>query len=93
MNVLRKWYRSGLVEPLVVALMLFMVVTGGLLLRARLTRPAGWFETLQTATGTYLGVYIVGHMRAAGFAPCCWPTASRSQPPTARRHGSACSVP
>jgi succinate dehydrogenase/fumarate reductase cytochrome b subunit len=64
MNVLRKWYRSGLVEPLVVALMLFMVVTGGLLLRARLTRPAGWFETLQTATGTYLGVYIVGHMNS-----------------------------
>jgi succinate dehydrogenase/fumarate reductase cytochrome b subunit len=64
MDVLRKWYRSGLVEPVVVALMLFMVVTGGLLLRARLTRPAGWFETLQTATGTYLGIYIVGHMNS-----------------------------
>jgi hypothetical protein len=64
MNVLRKWYRSGLVEPLVVTLMLFMVLTGGLLLRARLTRPAGWFETLQTATGTYLGIYIVGHMNS-----------------------------
>jgi len=64
MDVLRKWYRSGLVEPVVVTLMLFMVVTGALLLRARLARPAGWFETLQTATGTYLGIYIVGHMNS-----------------------------
>jgi len=64
MDVLRKWYRSDVVEPLVVVFMLFMVITGGLLLRARLGRPAGLFETLQTATGTYLGVYILGHMNS-----------------------------
>ena len=64
MNVLRKWYRSGAIEPLVVALMLFMVVSGGLLLRARLSRPAGFFETLQTVTGAYLGIYILGHMNS-----------------------------
>jgi len=64
MGVLRKWYRSGVVEPSVVALMLFMVVSGGLLLRARLQRPAGLFETLQTITGAYLAIYILGHMNS-----------------------------
>ncbi|HXX10049.1 MAG TPA: hypothetical protein VEK05_00920 [Burkholderiales bacterium] len=64
MGVLRKWYRSGVVEPLGVALMLFMVISGALLLRARLSRPAGFFETLQTMTGAYLGIYILGHMNS-----------------------------
>jgi hypothetical protein len=64
MEVLRKWYRSGVVEPLLVALMLFMVIGGALLLHARLSRPAGSFETLQTMTGAYLGIYILGHMNS-----------------------------
>jgi succinate dehydrogenase hydrophobic anchor subunit len=64
MHVLRKWYRSGVIEPLVVALMLFMVTSGALLLRARLSRPAGFFETLQTMTGAYLVIYILGHMNS-----------------------------
>ena len=65
MHVLRKWYRSEIVEPILVALMLFMVLSGAFLLRARLTRPAGRFETLQTVTGGYLGTYIVAHMNSA----------------------------
>jgi hypothetical protein len=64
MHALRRWYRSDVVEPLVVALMLFMVVTGAILLRAKLTRAAGWFETLQTITGMYLAIYVVGHMNS-----------------------------
>jgi len=64
MDVLRRWYRSGVIEPLVVAFMLFMVISGALLLRARLSRPAGFFETLQTVTGAYLGIYILGHMNS-----------------------------
>ena len=44
--------------------MLFMVVTGAMLLRAKLRRTGGWFDTLQTVTGTYLGIYIVGHMNS-----------------------------
>jgi hypothetical protein len=44
------------VEPLVVALMLFMVVTGTSLLRARLTRLASWFEALETEMWTYPGI-------------------------------------
>ncbi|HKA41101.1 MAG TPA: hypothetical protein VKF40_03835 [Burkholderiales bacterium] len=64
MQVLRKWYRSGVVEPLLLALMLFMVISGAVLLRARLNRRAGVFETLQTMTGAYLGIYILGHMNS-----------------------------
>jgi len=64
MDVLRKWYRSGVIEPLLVALMLFMVISGAWLLRTRLSRPASFFETLQTMTGAYLGIYILGHLNS-----------------------------
>ena len=64
MKVLREWYRSGFVEPLLVALMLFMVGSGFVLLRARLTRGSDCFGTLQTATAAYLLFFIPGHMNS-----------------------------
>lgn len=65
MDAVRKWYRSKLVEPLLVAFMLFMAGSGLVLLRARLSRPAtGFFDTLQTATGAYLLFFIPGHMNS-----------------------------
>jgi hypothetical protein len=64
MKLLRKWYRHPVVETALVALMLFMVGSGLVLLRARLTRPAGVFETLHTMTGTYLLLFIPGHMNS-----------------------------
>jgi hypothetical protein len=64
MKMLRLWYRSFLVEPALVALMLFMVVSGFILLWAKLSRTADAFTTLQTTTGAYLLFYIPGHMNS-----------------------------
>jgi succinate dehydrogenase/fumarate reductase cytochrome b subunit len=64
MTVLRHWYRSPVVEPALILLMVFQVLSGAWLLRARLAQRAGFFETLQSATGAYLGVFIVSHVTA-----------------------------
>ncbi|MEO8004946.1 MAG: hypothetical protein ABI771_08575 [Betaproteobacteria bacterium] len=64
MKVLRGWYRNGFVEPVLVALMLFMAGSGFVLLRARLTRGSDFFGTVQTATAAYLLFFIPGHMNS-----------------------------
>ena len=64
MESLRKWYRNALVEPVLVTLMLFMVTSGFVLLRARLTRGADFFGTLQTTTAACLLLFIPGHMNS-----------------------------
>jgi hypothetical protein len=64
MKVLRGWYRNGFVEPVLVALMLFMVGSGWVLLRARLTRASDFFGNVQTATAAYLLFFIPGHMNS-----------------------------
>src|SRR5579859_5573228 len=64
MKMLREWYRSGFVEPVLVALMLFMAGSGFVLLRARLTRGSDFFGTMQTATAAFLLFFIPGHMNS-----------------------------
>jgi hypothetical protein len=64
MDVLRRWYRHPLVEPALVALMLFMVGSGLVLLRARLSRGGDFFGTLLTATAAFLLFFIPGHMNS-----------------------------
>jgi len=64
MKVLREWYRNRFVEPILVALMLFMVGSGFVLLRARLTRGSDFFGALQTATGGFLLFFIPGHLNS-----------------------------
>lgn len=64
MNAFRHIYRSGLVEPLLVALMLFQVVTGPVLLWQYLGRSVDLRRTLQVASGAYLLFYIPGHMNS-----------------------------
>jgi hypothetical protein len=64
MLTLRKWYRSELVQPVLVILMLFQVVSGVILLwRATATR-SDLYRTLQTSTGAFLAAYIVSHLNA-----------------------------
>ena len=64
MKVLREWYRNGFVEPILVALMLFMPGSGFVLLRARLTRGSDFFGSVQTATAAFLLFFIPGHMNS-----------------------------
>jgi hypothetical protein len=64
MNALRKWYRSELVQPLLVTLMLFQVVSGVTLFWRATAACSDLYRTLQTSTGAFLTAFIVSHLNA-----------------------------
>lgn len=65
MKVVRLDYRGRLVEPVLLALICFQIVSGFVLARHKLDRPSDFFGTLQSLTGIYVGIYLLGHMIAA----------------------------
>ena len=64
MVTLRKWYRSELVQPVLVTLMLFQMVSGVILLWRATAKRNDLYRTLQTSTGAFLAAYIVSHLNA-----------------------------
>jgi hypothetical protein len=64
MKALRKWYRSDVVQPLLVALFAYQVVSGVALLWRHTALKADFSRTLQTATGALLTAFIVSHLNA-----------------------------
>ena len=62
MITLRKWYRSGLVQPALLALMLFQVVTGSILWWRATGARSDLYKTLQTSTGAFLTAFIASHV-------------------------------
>jgi len=64
MSTLRKWYRSELVQPALVILILFQVVSGVILLWRMTAARSDFYQTLQTSTGAFLSVFIVSHLNA-----------------------------
>jgi hypothetical protein len=64
MNGLRVVYRSPLIQPTLVALMLFQIASGGALMRTRLVGKTEFFGALQTASGVYLGIFVISHLTA-----------------------------
>jgi succinate dehydrogenase/fumarate reductase cytochrome b subunit len=64
MDVLRTWYRSSFVQPVLVALFVFQLLSGLRLLWAKTAHKADIYSSIQTATGGYLAVYIVSHLFA-----------------------------
>lgn len=64
MSVLRAGYRHPLVEPVLLGAAAFQAVSGGWLLLRKLRRASGRYETLQTATGAYLMVFLMSHVSA-----------------------------
>jgi hypothetical protein len=64
MTVLRKWYRSELVQPLLVALFIFQVCSGLILLWRATAVKSDFLRTLQTITGAFLAVFITSHLNA-----------------------------
>ena len=64
MNALRKWYRSGLIQPVLVTLMLFQVVSGVTLLWRATAAQGDLYRTLQTSTGAFLTAFIVSHLNS-----------------------------
>ena len=65
MTALRQIYRHPLVEPVLLAAVVFQVASGAWLLRRKLARAAGRLDALQTASGAYLLVFFLSHVSAA----------------------------
>jgi hypothetical protein len=64
MTTLRKWYRSEFVQPVLVTLMLFQVVSGVILLWRATAAPGDFYRTVQTSTGAFMTAFIVSHLNA-----------------------------
>jgi hypothetical protein len=57
-------YRARLVEPLLVALMLFQLASGPALVSQYAKRTVDFFRTLQIAAGAYLFFFLLSHMNS-----------------------------
>ena len=62
MKVFRHVYRTNLVQPLLVTLLLFQVGTGLFFVWRLTAAPSDRFRTFQIASGVYLAFYVLGHM-------------------------------
>lgn len=64
MDLLRVWYRSDIIQPILVALFVFQLLSGVRLLWAAIALRADIYLSIQTATGAYLMVFITSHLIA-----------------------------
>ena len=64
MNVVRRVYRDDTVQPVLLALIGFQILSGTALLRRRMRMPGDFFGTVQTMCGAYIGIYFLAHMTA-----------------------------
>lgn len=64
MEMGRSVYRAPLIEPLLVAAMLFQVATGLLLAWRWSAQRADFHRAFQVASGVFLSVFILGHMNS-----------------------------
>jgi hypothetical protein len=64
MNAVRRVYRDDIVQPMLLTLIGFQILTGTVLVRRRMRMPNDFFGTIQTMSGVYVGVYFLAHMTA-----------------------------
>jgi hypothetical protein len=64
MDMGRKIYRAPLIEPLLVTLMLFQIVSGFYLAWRWSESALDLHKTFQVASGFYLSLFILGHMNS-----------------------------
>lgn len=64
MKVLRQVYRAGLLEPLIIAVFGFQVLSGLVLFRRKSAANNDVIDTLQTGSGIYLTVFIASHINS-----------------------------
>ena len=64
MDKFRLVYRAEFVEPFVVVLFLFLVVSGTMLTWSYTRRSADIYRTVQIASGVYLIFFVLGHMNS-----------------------------
>jgi succinate dehydrogenase hydrophobic anchor subunit len=62
MKLFRHIYRGVVVQPILVALLLFQVASGLYLAIRRASAPMDRFRSFQVASGVFLAFYIIGHM-------------------------------
>src|SRR5580692_6735731 len=64
MNAARRVYRDDIVQPILLALIGFQILSGTALVLRRMRMPSDIFGTVQTMCGAYIGVYLLAHMTA-----------------------------
>jgi hypothetical protein len=64
MNVARRIYRDDIIQPLLLALIGFQILSGTALLRRRMRMPNDFFGAVQTMSAVFVGVYFLAHMTA-----------------------------
>jgi hypothetical protein len=64
MNAARHVYRDDFVQPILLALIGFQILSGTALVRRRMRMPSDILGTVQTMCGVYIGVYFLAHMTA-----------------------------
>jgi hypothetical protein len=64
MKAARRIYRDDIVQPVLLALIGFQILSGTALVRRRMRTPSDIFGTVQTMCGAYIGVYFLAHMTA-----------------------------
>jgi hypothetical protein len=64
MNAVRRVYRDDIVQPMLLTLIGFQILTGTVLVRRRMRMPSDFIGTIQTMSGVYVGVYFLAHVTA-----------------------------
>jgi hypothetical protein len=64
MNVVRHVYRDAIVQPILLALIGFQILSGAVLVRRRMRTQDDIFGAMQTMCGSYIGIYFLAHMTA-----------------------------
>ena len=64
MEAVRRVYRDDIVQPILLALIGFQILSGTALARRRMGMPSDFLGTVQTMSGIYVGVYFLAHVTA-----------------------------
>jgi hypothetical protein len=64
MNVVRRVYRDDIVQPVLLALIGFQILSGSALVRRRMRMPSDFPGTVQTMSAVFVGFYFLAHMTA-----------------------------
>ena len=64
MNAARRVYRDDIVQPVLLALVGFQILSGIVLVRSKMRMRSDVFGTVQAMFGAYIGVYFLAHMTA-----------------------------
>jgi hypothetical protein len=65
MHIGRGVYRSGFIEPVLIALLLFQIASGLGLAWRWSAQPADWYRAFQIGSGVYLAAFVITHLNSA----------------------------